>query len=233
MAADEVRALAHDLRNLLTAARGHSELALLGIEPGDPAREDVARVVVVTSAALAFVERLLPDPHRQVQGPTDLDATVGDLAPLVRALVRHGVDVETRLASGGHVAMSAIQLEQIVLNLVINASDAMPGGGRLLIVSELADDGHLNLEVHDTGAGFSADALAHLFEEGFTTKRPGRGTGLGLAGCRWMVDAAGGTLAVESPPRGGACVRITLPRVALERPGPGHHPLPGAGGVTA
>lgn len=233
MAADEVRVLAHDLRNLLTAARGHAELALLDIEPGDPAREDVARVVVVTSAALAFVERLLPDPHRQVQGPTDLDATVRDLAPLVRALVRQDVDVETRLVSGGHVALSALQLEQVVLNLVINASDAMPRGGRLLILSEPDGHEHLNLEVRDTGPGFSADALAHLFEEGFSTKRPGRGSGLGLAGCRRIVGVAGGSLTVESPAGGGACVRVTLPRVALEPPGPHDDPLPGSGELTA
>lgn len=217
---DATRSIAHDLRNLLTAARGHAELALLGLEADDAAREDVARVVVVATAALEFVEQLGGRDAPGSDVPTDLDLAIRDLATLVRAIVPRGVDVEMRLGAEGQVALTRLQLEQVLLNLVMNASDAMPGGGRLLIETRHEADGGLRLDVRDTGPGFSVEALAHLFEEGFTTKRPGRGTGRGLAGCRRIVQAAGGDLVVASGTNGGALVSVVLP-LAVARASPG------------
>jgi signal transduction histidine kinase len=214
--ADAIRSIAHDLRNLLTAARGHAELALLGLDGDDPAREDIARVVVVATAALEFVEQLGGDPEggeRAWAGPTDMDGALRELAPLIRALVPRGVDIETRLGADGHVPLSRLQLEQVVLNLVMNATDAMPDGGRLLISSAREHPDRLRLDVRDTGPGFSAEALAHLFEEGFTTKRAGRGSGRGLSGCRRIVLAADGELIVASAADGGALVTVSLPVV--------------------
>jgi CheY-like chemotaxis protein len=138
---------------------------------------------------------------------------------MIRRLVGEHIDVAVRLDAGGRVRADAVQLEQVIVNLVVNARDAMPDGGRLTV--ETADVGRgVRLVIADTGCGMTADVLAHVFEPFFTTKRTGEGTGLGLATVYGIVTQSDGEIAVESAPGRGTRFTIHLPRVNEAAPGP-------------
>ncbi len=212
LGSEALRGIGHDMRNLLTAIRGHAELALRGMAPEDPAREDVAQAVVVTAALFELIDQL--DGHDQAtsQVAINLDNAVGAMRRLLDALLPQ--DIELRLApgsEGARVPITRLRVERIILNLVHNARDAMDNGGCLTVTTRRADDQEVQIVVADTGPGFSEAALEHLFEAGFTTKRERGGSGLGLSVLRTFVSAAGGRIEVASDAGVGATVTVTLP----------------------
>jgi two-component system cell cycle sensor histidine kinase/response regulator CckA len=207
-----IRSISHDIRNLLTAVRGHAELALRGLGPDHPVREDVAHVVVVTASVFEMVDLLDGAAGSDGQLSTSLDLTVNGMRRLLDALLPDTIHLEIEADSDrARVALSRLRLERIVLNLVMNARDAMVDGGRLVVGTRRLDDERAELTVSDSGPGFSKDALAHLFVEGFTTKRDRGGSGRGLAAIHAIVRGAGGVIEVESVVGMGATVIIRLP----------------------
>jgi PAS domain S-box-containing protein len=220
--------IAHDFNNLLTVISGNAQflLADLADHPGLAAAEEIAtaadRAAIVTRQLLAFS-------RQQVLAPEVLDvrSVVTDIDPLIRRLVNESVEIETRAGDvEALVRVDRSQLEQALLNLVINARDAMPGGGRLTIAVANIDLGGdpsappgaafgpcVELTVADTGHGMDAAVLDHVFEPFFTTKGPGKGTGLGLAMVDGVVRQSGGQLGVETEPGHGTTFRILFPRV--------------------
>ena len=212
---ESIRSLAHDLRNLLTAVRGHAELALRGLSAGDRAREDVANVVVVIATVFELVDQLDDAGNPEGSVTTDLDTTVAAMRRLLDALLP--VHIALVVATGSdraRVPLPRLRCERIVLNLVMNARDAMIGGGELRVTTRLLSPASVELAVADTGPGFAHEALEHLFEPGFTTKHDRGGSGRGLANCRRIAEEAGGSIEVDSVPGQGAVVRVTLPVVA-------------------
>lgn len=208
-----IRSISHDIRNLLTAVRGHAELALRGLGADHPVREDVAHVVVVTASVFEMVDLLDGAPAADSQLATDIDASVRGMRRLLDALLPRHITLEIDTDSDrARVPMSRLRVERIVLNLVTNARDAMSEGGRLVVATRRLDEDKVELSVADSGPGFSDDALSHLFSEGFTTKGERGGSGRGLPAVRTIVRAVNGTIDVESVPGMGATVIIRFPR---------------------
>lgn len=200
------------MRNLLTAVRGHAELALRGLSPDDPAREDVAHVVVVTAAVFELIDQLDGADSAERIIATDLSATVRAMRRLLDALLPASIELQLRPdLDGTRVPLARLRIERIVLNLVMNARDAMSEGGKLSITTGSRDPGEAYLVVADTGPGFSPEALEHLFEPGFTTKRARGGSGHGLVALKHIVETIGGSIAVESEPGRGATITVRLP----------------------
>ena len=221
--------VAHDLNNLLTAVLGYTDL----LEPGlreDQQRADLGQIRLGGQRAAGLTRQLLSFARKQPIEPRDLDLNtlVGNLGGLLRRLIGEQIDFEVRPCPGdAWVRADPGQLEQVVLNLVVNARDAMPEGGRLLLetialpaaavplerVPGLSDADHLVIAVTDTGSGMTAEVVQHLFEPFFTTKEPGKGTGLGLATCYGIVQQAGGQIGVRTRPGEGSSFRVYLPRL--------------------
>jgi signal transduction histidine kinase len=209
---DAIRSITHDLRNLVTAIRGHAELALRGISPEDPAREDVAHLVVVTSTVFDLLDQLDGNDSTGSLIAVNLDASVSAMRRLLDALLPSSVELIVHAGSeGAHVGIPKLRIERIVLNLALNARDAMEDGGTLTIRTCRADEDHALIVVSDTGPGFSAEALEHLFEAGFTTKGDRGGSGNGLSALEPFVRGAGGSIEVDSVAGVGATIRVTLP----------------------
>src|SRR5436309_12116705 len=232
--------IAHDFNNLLTAILGSTQLLLQATPPGDARREDVEEIRNAGLRAAELTRQLLAFSRRQVLAPKllDLNAVVANMDKMLRRLM--GADV--RLGTALHTEAGAVnadpgQLEQVLLNLVVNARDAMPGGGRVLIETtrmtlrdELVERRHrlppgdyVCLAVTDSGLGMDEATQAHLFEPFFTTKEVGKGTGLGLATVYGIVKQSGGFIWVYSEPGRGTTVKVYLPCV----PGAAE-PLPAA-----
>jgi two-component system cell cycle sensor histidine kinase/response regulator CckA len=209
---ETLRSISHDMRNLLTAVRGHAELALRGLSPGDPAREDVAHAVVVTAALFDLIDQLDGHDPSAPLVAVNLDSTVNAMRRLLDALLPTSIDMRLEPDSeGAHVTISKLRVERIILNLVMNARDAMDDGGVLTITTSRASEGTARIIVADTGPGFSDEALQHLFEDGFTTKRDRGGSGPGLSVLAAVVGGAGGTIEVDSRTGEGSTVTVTLP----------------------
>jgi hypothetical protein len=209
---DALRAISHDMRNLLTAVRGHAELALRAMAADDPAREDVAHCVVVTAAVFDLVDQLDGSDSSAALVAVNLDGTVSSMRRLLDALLPGTIEMILEPSSeGACVTISKLRVERIILNLVLNARDAMESGGRLTVTTRRASDEAAQIVVADTGPGFSDEALAHLFEPGFTTKRARGGSGQGLSALAAFMKGAGGTIEVDSRSGEGATVRVTLP----------------------
>jgi signal transduction histidine kinase len=209
---ETLRSISHDMRNLLTAVRGHAELALRGLAPGDPVREDVAHAVVVTSALFELIDQLDGRDTSRTLVAVNLDSTINAMRRLLDALLP--TTVEMRLepdSEGAHVTVSKLRIERIILNLVLNARDAMEQGGTLTITTSRASEDTARVVVSDTGPGFSAEALEHLFEDGFTTKHDRGGSGHGLAVLATFLRGAGGSIEVDSRAGEGATVTVMLP----------------------
>jgi signal transduction histidine kinase len=203
--------IAHDFNNLLTAIGGYTELLLERLPPEQ--RDDAEQIRHATERATALTKQLLAFTRRQiVQRETlDLNDVVRDMDRLLRRLIGAGVEVVSVLApEPALVEADRSQLEQVIVNVVLNARDAMPAGGRLLIATT-ARDGWIELAVEDTGVGMDEDVLQHVFEPFFTTKEPGRGTGLGLSTVLGVVEQSGGRIEVASVPGEGSTFRILLP----------------------
>jgi two-component system cell cycle sensor histidine kinase/response regulator CckA len=214
--------VAHDFNNLLTVILGMTEL--LARSPGldEVACDQVDEIRRAGESARRITAQLLTFGRREVVQPTivDIHETIRASVPLLRRLIGDAIVVELELGPGSaNVRIDVAQFEQILLNLTINARDAMPSGGVLRIgsrrrpASEVPPD-WVEIEITDSGTGISPEVLPHVFEPFYTTKSSGQGTGLGLATVFGIVRASGGSIAVESGLGEGARFRILLPLVA-------------------
>jgi nitrogen-specific signal transduction histidine kinase/CheY-like chemotaxis protein len=221
--------IAHDFNNLLTGILSYSDLVLQELRHGDPIRADLEQIRHAGERAAALTRQLLAFSRRQVLQPRvlSLNASVTELDSMLRRLAGADVSLETELDPGlWYVLADPGQLEQVLVNLVVNARDAMPDGGRLRIETanlnlQAADDSRANgvragdyvtLSVRDSGVGMDVPTQARIFEPFFTTKTAGKGTGLGLSTVYGIVEQSGGHIAVESAPGQGAAFTIFLPR---------------------
>jgi CheY-like chemotaxis protein/two-component sensor histidine kinase len=206
--------IAHDFNNLLTAILGYTEMVLDQIGTDKPISADLAEIQNAADRAAALTRQLLAFSRKQTLHVTALD--VNEIIETMRAMLQRviGEDIAFRLSlAPGLKAVLAdrVQLEQVVMNLVVNARDAMPSGGRLTI--ETGNVGQtVMLAVGDTGCGMDDETRARLFEPYFTTKEPGRGSGLGLATVYDVVTQCGGQISVTSGSGAGSTFKIYLPR---------------------
>ncbi len=230
--------MAHDFNNLLTVIRGYSELLLGRLGPSDAMRKDVEEVKKAADRASGLTRQLLAFSRRQFIAAKvlDLNALVANMDGMLRRLIGEDmVEFSAELdASTGAIKADPGQVEQVIMNLVVNARDAMPKGGRLTIETTNVTIGkeasldaagvepgsYVLLAVRDTGHGMDAETRSHLFEPFFTTKEKGKGTGLGLSTVYGIVKQSGGSIFVESAPDRGTTFRIYFPRVEQEVLGP-------------
>ncbi|TAJ08814.1 MAG: GAF domain-containing sensor histidine kinase [Nitrospirae bacterium] len=218
--------VAHDFNNLLTAITGYGEMLFQKLAPGSPLRDHAEEILKASERAAALTAQLLAFSRGQVVQPRALDVNrvVGNTAGLLRRLIGEHIELETRLAPKLFPIKADMgQLEQVLMNLAINARDAMPQGGSLVLetvnvpAESVAKPGQapgsslVRLSVSDTGQGMDENTLAHIFEPFFTTKAPGKGTGLGLAMVYGIVTKSGGTIAAESKPGLGSTFTIEFP----------------------
>jgi PAS domain S-box-containing protein len=227
--------VAHDFNNLLTAILGYSELLLTGADPTDPRRADIEEIQKAGQSAARLTQQLLAFSRKQIIEPTllDLSAVVADTRAMLERLIGEDVRVVVSGDSSlGLVMVDRGQVEQVVMNLAVNARDAMPMGGTLTIETanvELDEQyakthlganpgSHVVLTVSDTGIGMSPDVQARLFEPFFTTKELGKGTGLGLATVHGIVTRAGGSVDVYSEVGRGTSFKVYLPRAKTPEP---------------
>jgi signal transduction histidine kinase/ActR/RegA family two-component response regulator len=213
--------VAHDFNNLLTLILGYGNLVLQALADRPAVSRQVEAIVRAGESAAGLTRQLLAFSRHQVLVPTviDVNALIRQLEQMLRRLIGEDIelvaDLEPRLA---RIRADAGQIEQVLMNLVVNARDAMPGGGRLTLSTRnhraAADAAvsHVVLKIADTGCGIDSAVMAHLFEPFFTTKEEGKGTGLGLATVYGIVHQSGGHLEVESAPGEGASFVVYLPR---------------------
>jgi signal transduction histidine kinase len=212
--------IAHDFNNLLTAIRGYAELLLLDLGDDHDARESADQIARAAERAATLTGQLLAFSRKQVLRPQELDlnAVVQGMAPMLARMLRSDVVLTTGLAEELWPTLAdPTQVEQVVLNLAVNARDAMPDGGRLAVRTQNATrDGadYVALVVADTGTGMDEVTARHVFEPFFTTKDVGEGTGLGLATVHGVVAQSGGHVEVESAPGEGTTFTVLLPRAS-------------------
>jgi PAS domain S-box-containing protein len=225
--------VAHDFNNLLGVITGYAELLMRDLPAGSREHMRAEEIKRASDRAAALTRQLLAFGRRQVLQPEvlDLNAVVADVERMLRRLI--GADVQIVFAPGaalGRVRADAGQLEQVVMNLAVNARDAMPEGGRLVIETRNTDideaytransdarlGPHVVLAVSDTGHGMDARTVSRIFEPFFTTKPEGKGTGLGLSTVYGIVRQSGGWVTVYSEPGRGTTFRVYLPRVEAE-----------------
>ena len=222
--------VAHDFNNVLTAIIGYSDLLLANHRPTDPSFQDIMQIKQNANRAAGLVRQLLAFSRRQTLLPQtlQLNDVLSDLQMLMRRLV--GEPVALDVAHGRDlwlVKADLNQFEQVIVNLIVNARDAMPDGGKIMVRTRnlpaaetvaLKDDGvqpadYVQVEVEDTGHGVPEDVRAKIFEPFFTTKEVGKGTGLGLSMVYGIVKQTGGYVFCDSDPGKGATFRILLPRL--------------------
>jgi two-component system cell cycle sensor histidine kinase/response regulator CckA len=211
--------IAHDFNNILTAINGYSRLVLDAAPPSSAIHASAIHIERAAARAAGLTQQLLVFGRQQVQEPAvvDLNAAVRNLLAMLRRLIDEDVQLETTLDDdAGAVEIDPAQLEQVILNLTLNARDAMPHGGRLRIATAhtLSDDGEsmVRLTVEDDGVGIDEETRVRIFEPFFTTKDVGKGTGLGLATVYGIVTQLGGRITVHSERGQGARFDVLLPR---------------------
>jgi PAS domain S-box-containing protein len=222
--------VAHDFNNLLTVISGCGELALGHLDPADPKYRHVADVLKAADRAASLTRQLLAFSRKQVLQPQvlDLNITLASVASMLRRVIRE--DVELKIVPGeglGRVKADPGEIERAILNLAVNARDAMPQGGKLTLRTEnvsldesyagahypIPAGQYVLLSVSDTGSGMDAETQRHIFEPFFTTKEIGKGTGLGLAAVHGIVSQSRGHISVYSEPGKGTCFKIYFPRL--------------------
>lgn len=218
--------IAHDFNNLLTAILGYSDLVLSDLTPGDPQLRRIEEIHRAGERAAALTQQLLAYSRKQILTPKvlNLNAIITDMVPMLRRLIGEDIDMVARLSPDlWAVRADPGQLEQVILNLAVNARDAMPRGGMLALATTNInpDDpaAHpvltvpaVRFEVSDTGCGMSEEVQTHLWEPFYTTKPQGQGTGLGLCTVAGIIEQSGGQVTVESQIGQGTMFRIDLPR---------------------
>jgi two-component system, cell cycle sensor histidine kinase and response regulator CckA len=222
--------IAHDFNNLLTIIKGYTELGLTRAKNYPDVRADLERIEDASERAAGLVRQLLAFSRRQVLQPKvlDLNAIVEGLDKLLRRLMDEDIAMKTVVGRDlGRIKADPGQVEQVIMNLVVNARDAMPEGGQLTVETENVEldsayakdhvtvrpGRYVMLAVSDTGVGMSGETIAHIFEPFYTTKESGRGTGLGLSTVYGIVKQSGGYVWVYSEPGRGTTFKVYLPRV--------------------
>ncbi len=222
--------IAHDFNNILTAIMGHSHLALNSLPSDHPASKDIADISDASERAAALTNQLLAFSRRQILNPEilNLNALIKDMEKMIRRLIGEDIEITTVCDPGlGNVEADRVQIEQVIMNLAVNARDAMPKGGKLTIETKnVIHDGeyvkkhhgtsrgrHIMLAVSDTGSGIDKKTQPHIFEPFFTTKDVNKGTGLGLATVYGIVKQSHGKIYVYSEPEKGTSFKIYLPEV--------------------
>ncbi len=223
--------IAHDFNNLLGVITGHSQLAQRLLPREHPASSGIDQVIKASERAAALAQQLLSLSRGQSRGPQslDLNVLVSGVAAMLQRVIAEDVEFDVRQGAAlGPVKADAGEIEQVLLNLALNARDAMPLGGRLRIETRNAEIGeeeaalvglrtgrYVVLTVADTGSGMDAETRARIFEPFFTTKAEGRGSGLGLATVHGIVERCFGAIRVESTPGAGTSFHVYLPREDL------------------
>ena len=222
--------VAHDFNNLLTVVTGYSDFLLLRLEEGNPMRRDAEEIQRAADRAAALTRQLLAFSRKQVLQPRvlELNEVVGGMGAMLQRLIGEDIELRTVFDSKlGQVKADQGQIEQVILNLVVNARDAMPRGGKLTIETSnvfldqrtvfrnrgLEVGEYIMLAISDTGVGMTDEVKAHLFEPFFSTKGVGKGTGLGLATCYGIVCQSEGDIRVYSEPHCGTTFKVYLPRL--------------------
>ena len=240
--------VAHDFNNVLTVVIGRCQLMLSRYQPGDPAYRDLDQIESTAQRAASLTRQLLAFSRNQASArqPVDLNATVTSVSDMLARLIGENIELGVALDPKLDLVMAdPSQIEQVIVNFAVNARDAMPNGGHLMIATRnimlnaafvsahpAASVGpHVVLEMRDTGVGMDESTLQRAFEPFFTAKAPGKGCGLGLSTVYGIVKQHEGYIAVESEPGRGATFRVYLPRieapVAAPRDDNGRGPLPG------
>ena len=222
--------IAHDFNNLLSVIIGYTEMALELLPERDPSRAHLTEAVNAADRAAALTAQLLAFSRKQVHKPVplSLNAVTESLTGMLRRIVGEDVELVELLAPDlGLVMADPTQIQQVIMNIVVNARDAMPAGGTLTIqtanaetgpagrLSPVVDGPCVTLSFRDTGTGMDRATMDRIFEPFYTTKEPGKGTGLGMATVHGIVRQSGGEILVESEPGFGTTLRIVLPRLAM------------------
>ncbi|MBC7171489.1 MAG: PAS domain-containing protein, partial [Polyangiaceae bacterium] len=220
--------VAHEVNNALTSVMGFADLLLAGLASEDPRVNDVELIHSSARRAAQITQQLLAYSRRQILLPSlvDLREIVRDFEPMIRQAIGRSSELHFVIPDEGALVMTdRLQMEQVLLNLALNARDAMPNGGTLEIAirgpsgdedGEHADDRVVELSVTDTGTGMDPEVCTQIFEPFFTTKPVGRGTGLGLSMVYGIVQQSGGHITVQSERGRGTTFRIQLPEARSE-----------------
>jgi two-component system cell cycle sensor histidine kinase/response regulator CckA len=234
--------IAHDFNNLLTAVLGYSDIALSRVEPDDPLRPEIEEIRRAGQRAANLTGQLLAFSRKQVLVPEvlDLNSVIANLGTMLRRLIGEDIALEFWLDPAlGRMRADVGQIEQVIVNLVVNAREAMPQGGRLTVRTTNADVGeddvrvlgrffktgsYVRLVVQDSGIGMDEVTRSHIFEPFFTTKDRTKGTGLGLATVYGIIKQSEGYILVDSKPGSGATFQIFFPRIAGELAAPPSSP---------
>jgi signal transduction histidine kinase/ActR/RegA family two-component response regulator len=225
--------VAHDFNNLLTIIKGHGDLMLEKLQDSDPLQRNANQIEKAANRAASLTRQLLAFSRMQVLEPKvlDLNALVAEMCSLLKRLVREDISFTFKAGESlGRVKADPGQIEQVIMNLTVNACDAMPTGGKLTVETKnvsvdeafaksrpaLLPGEYVGLTVEDTGHGMDAATKERIFEPFFTTKEMGKGTGLGLATVYGVVKQSGGCIWVESEPGKGSRFEVYLPVVEEE-----------------
>jgi PAS domain S-box-containing protein len=222
--------IAHDFNNLLTVIRLNTEIILEGFDPTDPRSDDVKQIKSAAERASSLTRQLLAFSRKQILQPRvlDMNSVVGTVEPMLRRLIGEDITIISHCAARGYVVADPGQLEQVLVNLVVNARDAMLQGGRINIETKNVDldenytsehspvvaGRYVMLAVTDNGVGMSRDTREHAFDPFFTTKEAGKGTGLGLATVYGIVKQSGGYVWIYSEPGHGTALKLYFPEVS-------------------
>src|SRR5262245_56864869 len=234
--------VAHDFNNLLTVITSYGQFLLNALPEQDPRRSDAHQITQAAARAASLTRQLLAFSRRQVLQPQvlDLNEVIGDMERLLRRVISEDIALVTQFESGiGAVKADRGQIEQVVMNLVVNARDAMPNGGVLAISTRLVHldaayarrhagvnpGRHVVFSVRDTGIGMDAATQQRIFEPFFTTKAKGKGTGLGLWTVYGIVRQSGGRIEVRSAPGRGTTIEIILPQASATVPVKAEHAI--------
>ncbi|MGH9757940.1 MAG: PAS domain S-box protein, partial [Candidatus Acidiferrales bacterium] len=223
--------IAHDFNNLLMVIQGYGDLLAERLKESDPLRRSAEQIQTAAQRATSLTRQLLAFSRKQMLAPKilNIQSVVADMEKILRRLIGEDVQLETSSAADlGLVKADRSQIEQVIMNLAVNARDAMPEGGRLTIETGnveldasfsrskavMAPGRYVMLAVTDNGCGMDGETQAHIFEPFFTTKEKGKGTGLGLATVYGIVKQSGGYVTIDSTPGLGTTVTVYLPVVA-------------------